>query len=315
MKILLVLNKILFRKIPGESKVIPRLDLGYWNVYLPLCQLGHEVYLYDTIAPHNKDFSQVVETFKPDLIWCCMTGNCDFFPYEPWEAVTKETESGRTKTFNWFCDDTWRFDNWSSGVCNNFTVCSTPEAKYIQKYKDIGYDNIILGAWHANLDLYPPQGTYQKTIDVSFCGAPNVQRQQMMFYLKEQGIDVTYFYGSTNEEILYVHAISKIGLNFSRNANDRGEVKTQMKSRMFEVPAAGTLLITEYTPGLEEYFKINEEIVCFGDNPMEMKEKIEFFLENPKYTMQVATAGYNRIVKEHQSHIRLSKVLEEIQKI
>ena len=75
MKILLVLNKILFRKIPGESKVIPRLDLGYWNVYLPLCQLGHEVYLYDTIAPHNKDFSQVVETFKPDLIWCCMTGN------------------------------------------------------------------------------------------------------------------------------------------------------------------------------------------------------------------------------------------------
>ena len=149
MKILLVMNKTLWRSSPDGNVSVPRIDLGFWNVYVPLMSLGHEVLLYDTINPVEPDFDKLLETFKPDLIWCCMTGNRNITPFEPWESIARETESGRTKTFNWFCDDTWRFDKWSNQACRAFNVCSTPEPSYIKKYKDIGYDNIILGAWHA----------------------------------------------------------------------------------------------------------------------------------------------------------------------
>ena len=258
MKILLVLNKYIFR----DS--IPRIDLGYWIFKIPLVDLGHEVYFYDTANPVEKDFGKIVESFKPDLI---------LTPYEPWDEIEKETLSGRTKTFNWFCDDTWRFDNFTKKVCNKFTVCSTPEPKYVQKYKDIGYSNVIVGPWHSNIDFHPI--ALQKDLDVSFCGGPNEDRIQYSKLLLNNGISFHYHYGLTHEGMLYSYSRSKIGLNFSKNLSaadkqlqllrpprrDRPSRsgKTQMKARMFEVPASKTLLLTEYTENLEDFF-----IIKFG---------------------------------------------------
>ena len=61
MKILLTLNKTL------RNRDATWIDGGYWNFYLPLQKLGHEVYLYDTVEPEEKDYSKIVESFKPDL--------------------------------------------------------------------------------------------------------------------------------------------------------------------------------------------------------------------------------------------------------
>ena len=315
MKILLVMNKTLWRRSPDGNLSVPRIDLGFLNVYIPLMSLGHEVYLYDTTNPVDADFPKIVETFKPDLIWCCMTGNRNLTPFEPWDAIATETESGRTKTFNWFCDDTWRFDKWSSKVCNAFNVCSTPEPKYIQKYKEVGYNNIILGAWPASVEICPspPQGL-DKVIPVSFCGAPNVQRQQMMFHLKEQGLEVVYFYGCSTEDMMLTHGASLIGLNFSRNMTDGSTVQTQMKARMFEIPAAKTFLLTEYTEGLEQFYDIGTEVDCFSD-PVSMVEKIKHYLTNPEDANKIALAGHKRFLKEHESRVRLSNVLKEIEKV
>ena len=98
MKILLVSNKT-YRGI---------LDGSWWYLYLPLKDMGHEVYFYDTVDPLEKDFKAVVENFKPEIIFCCLTGNLGIAPSEPWEELLEETNNGRSITFNWFCDDTWR---------------------------------------------------------------------------------------------------------------------------------------------------------------------------------------------------------------
>ena len=78
------------------------MDMGHWYVYLPLRRLGHEVYFYDTVEPEEKDYKKIIEEFKPDLIYCCLTGNKSIAPHEPWKEILDETNSGRTKTFNWF---------------------------------------------------------------------------------------------------------------------------------------------------------------------------------------------------------------------
>ena len=66
MKILLVINKTL-----SNSKT-EWLDGGYWNLFLPLEKMGHNVRLYDTVRGVRAEFSKTVDTFKPDLIFCCM---------------------------------------------------------------------------------------------------------------------------------------------------------------------------------------------------------------------------------------------------
>ena len=110
--------------------------------------------------------------------------------------------------------------------------------------------------------------------------------------------------------MMLAYSRSKIGLNFSKNMNGQ-EIKTQMKARMFEVPGAKTLLLTEYTDGIEEFFEIDKEIVCFSQ-PEELLEKIQHFLQNPGLMNAIAHNGHQRFLKEHESHVRLKNVLKGI---
>jgi len=301
MKILLTLNET-YRDQPDSSQ---------WYVLQPLRQLGHDVRLYDTVAgdPSGKSYGDIIEEMKPDLIFCMMTGDSHIAPREPWHEIIGETQSGRTRTFNWFCDDTWRFENFSSKVCKLFTVCSTPERSYIPKYQDIGYKNIIVGNWHANGDLFPDINFSNKEVDVSFIGAPNPSRDK---FFDDAAVDVEYYFGISQEELFHTFSNSKMSINLSVNNNDP-EKKTQMKQRIFEIPAGAGLLITEYHEGLEEYFEPDREMITFS-GPREFRQKMAFLRSKPKLVEKIASAGHQRFLKEHDSKKRLERVLEEIMK-
>ena len=304
MRVLLVLNKTI------DLAGIQRLDPSFYNVYIPLLSLGHEVYFYDTVNPKEKDLSKAIEQFKPELIFSCLTGNETFAPYEQINVIEQETKKGN-KTFNWFCDDIWRFDNFSKQICNKFTCCSTPEPTMVQKYKEIGYHNILLGLWHSNIDFYVPSNT--KDSCILFCGFPNEQRSLLLQRIKSSGKVISTRYGICYEDMLALYCSSLFGLNFSLNENGQ-EKKTQMKLRMMEIPAANSLLITEYTPGLEELYKLDEEIITFA-NEEELMEKIEFYTGRVNLSKKIAYNGHMRFLAEHESKIRLAKLLEQIGKI
>ena len=243
MRILLVANKT-YRGLP---------DSILWYFLEPMNKLGHEVYFYDTVeGSEDGDFTTIVNRFAPDLIFCIMTGNKIITPKEPWDELLQVTQKGNVRTFNWYCDDTWRFDNFSSLSCGYFHVCSTPERSYVDKYRQIGYDNIIVANWHANVDWFPKIAYSEKKIDKSFIGAPNASRKKF-FDLSE--VEVEYFYGLSQKELFEAYSNSKLSINLSVNNNDPDK-KTQMKQRLFEVPAGAGMLVTEYHDGIEEYFDI-----------------------------------------------------------
>ena len=77
---------------------VHKIDIGFWNTYYSLLQLGHQVHFFDTTTQPEKSLSDVVDSFKPELIYCCMTGDPSLTPYEPWEDIEKETQKGRCKT-------------------------------------------------------------------------------------------------------------------------------------------------------------------------------------------------------------------------
>lgn len=303
MNIILVVNKFLDR---GQSTCI---DGGYYNFYIPLIELGHKVYLYDTINGDDKSFNEIVQNFKPDLIFCIMTGNNFVTPYEPYEQIKEITKNTNIKTFNWFCDDTWRFDTFSKNICKDFTYCSTPEKNYINKYKEIGYENILLGNWHCNEDLLFKK---EKVLNVSFCGGQTQSRFEIFNDLKNSEIDLKYFYGLAYEDVMKVYSFSKIGLNLTVNDNDL-EKKPQMKLRIFEVVAGKSLLLTEHAENLEDFFEIGKEIETFS-TITEAKDKINFYLKNDSAREKIANSGHARFLKEHTSKIRLKNILQQINK-
>ena len=310
MKILLTINKTLSN---GKNTWV---DGGYYNVYEPLKDLGHDVYFWDTVNPEEPNIKKVIDKFKPDIIFACLTGDLGLAPAEPiaFEEISRQTEKGNIKTFNRFCDDTWRFDNFSTIACKHFHICSTPEPDYIDKYKNIGYDNIIVGGWHTNHKLYPDEKVNKK-YDISFIGQiNNPDRIQYIECLKENNINVSNFHGISQSEMVKVLCQSKIGINFSKNYNGN-PVKSQMKLRPFEIAAASeTMVFSEYHSGLEYFFDIDKEIVCF-ENPQEALKKIKALLQNDKIRKKIAINGNHRFQNEHSSHKRMDHVVREISKI
>lgn len=301
MKILLAINKTLGR---GESI---KLDSGYYNLYLPLLELGHQVYFYDTINPKERNFNKIVENFSPDLIFCCATGNKNITPYEPLDEIKEITSKGKIKTFNWFCDDTWRFESFSQYVCHYFNICSTPEYSFLKKFKQAGYNNILLGQWHCNGDLYLNN---TKKYDIGFCGGMNQSRIDFLSRLNKK---ITYFYGCSYEDMISLYSSCKIGMNLTINDNDNLK-KRQMKLRIFEVPCSNSLLITENVENLNMYFEPNKEIVTF-ETIEECSQLMDFYLQNESELLRITANGRNRFLKEHTSKIRLAKLIDEINKI
>jgi len=87
--------------------------------------------------------------------------------------------------------------------------------------------------------------------------------------------------------------------------------------RTFEICMSGNFQLMQYTPCVEEYFEIDEEIVCWR-NKKELFEKIIYYLENEDEREKIAKKGYQKAINEHTWSKRLEKLkifLEKKEKI
>jgi spore maturation protein CgeB len=71
-----------------------------------------------------------------------------------------------------------------------------------------------------------------------------------------------------------------------------------IKPYLFDFPAAGALVATDYLPGLERYFMLNREIIVFSSND-ELIEKIKYYLDHPRDADAVRRAGRVRVLQDH----------------
>ena len=128
-----------------------------------------------------------------------------------------------------------------------------------------------MGGVAVNRDGSHIEGRY----DVSFVGTVNLGREQYINELKNRNIPIRLFGGRYAlvpfEEMLDILGTSRINLNFSETGGDPS--KLQIKGRIFEVCLAGGFLLTEYVPGIENYFEMDKEIGCL-QNAEEMIDKI-----------------------------------------
>ncbi len=158
---------------------------------------------------------------------------------------------------------------------------------------------------------------------VGFIGAWEPERDEVLLFLAENGINVRIWGGGWQRSRLahenlkierrelwgedYARAMScfDINLNFLRRCNR--DLQTQ---RSVEIPACGGFMLTERTEEHRALFEEDREAVYFGDN-QEMLDKIRYYLVRPEACKRIAAAGRQRCLTSGYSyHERITTMLE-----
>lgn len=99
---------------------------------------------------------------------------------------------------------------------------------------------------------------------------------------------------------------SKIALVFLSTLN-----KDTYTRRCFEIPAAGTFMLSQYTEDLASMFEPDKEAVYFK-TPEELVEKAKYYLEHDGEREQIARAGYERLMRDgHEIGDRVQQIVDK----
>lgn len=281
-----------------------------------LIHAGYDLVSFDFMAvaqkfglkTMNKLLLESVYREKPDIAIFVLLKN----EIAPQSLLEIRDELG-VCTINWFCDDHWRFEDFSRIYAPCFSWAITTDTSAVPKYRSIGVDNIILSQWACNHFLYRRLNLPYK-YDVSFVGQPHGDRIKVISALKAAGIKVaTFGYGWPSGRVsLYemnrIFCQSKINLNLS-NASV-GKVN-QIKGRDFEIPGCGGFMITGNNPYISGYFLPGREVVVY-ENTADLINKTLFYLVHDQERDEIRMNGYNRVIATHTYHKRFQEIFRKI---
>ena len=180
----------------------------------------------------------------------------------------------------------------------NIDILLNSTESYIHNFKNV----VKKSYWFPNAypsDLIFPLNI-QKTIDIGFCGNLN-NRTDYINFLDKYNIKKDIFVIGDD----MVKSINEYKIHFNRN------ISNDINYRTFETTGCGTLLLTNYTPNLEQLFKINEEIIVY-DNIYDLDDKVQFLLNNEDYRKKIEYNGLLRSKSEHTYDKRCQTLLDII---
>lgn len=310
------------------------LSYEYNYLYRSLDRMFSDCRLFD-FGPYLKrvdelqrDLLTAVEDHAVDIIFFILF-------QDQFDPKTLDRLKNQCLTVNWFCDDQWRFDDFSSKFCNHFSYIVTTDPYATGKYHGIGYKNVILSQW-ATLDFRAEfDGTSPRYLhDVSFVGMKSPFRQWLIRELGKRGIEVKCFGTGWSrgripyQEVEEVFHSSRINLNISNSRSHdiryifsgrsawkdfraTKKVKEQVKGRHFEIPAFGGFQLTNYVEFLEDYFRIGTEVAIYNTLD-DLADKIRFYLGREGLRQQIARAGYERTRQEHTYENRFEAIFRSM---
>ncbi|OQY75802.1 MAG: hypothetical protein B6D44_00725 [Ignavibacteriales bacterium UTCHB2] len=161
--------------------------------------------------------------------------------------------------------------------------------------------------------------------DVSFIGAPEKERSDSILEIADAGIKIVIwgngwskFLSPTpniiiregwyaDENYSKIICASKINLAFLRKVN-----RDLQTTRTMEIPACGGFMLAERTSEHLKLFKENEEAVFFSNNN-ELKNKIEYYLNNDDARTRISENGMKRCIKSGYDNVTMiQKVIDSL---
>ena len=284
--------------------------------FLPaLRTLGHEVEFFESFSRQaHADFAALnrallarVDSWQPDVVFTVL------MMAEIWLETIALIRNTGAKLVNWSTDDSWKYRQFSRLIAPAFDVFATTCPSAPAWYARDGIAHCVLTQWAAaTTDMAAPKPAAECVLDVSFVGSNYGERPKRIDALHAAGITVECFgHGWPNgavdaARLRSIIRDSRVSLNFSDAGGGAGK---QIKARIFEVPGAGGLLLTEGAPHLEDFFEPGREIAVFQDEGT-LVASARRLLDASHERDAIALAGYQRVLREHTYEKRLTVLLD-----
>jgi spore maturation protein CgeB len=207
----------------------------HYNFFDFFRQSGHDVLYFDFMElkrtygkeKMNEQLLEIAQTEKPDLMFSVL-----FADELDRKVITQISDLPEVTTVNWFCDDHWRFDNYSRFWAPHFNWVVTTAKSAVPKYHQFQLLNAIKSQWGCNHLLYRKLDLPLE-FDVTFVGQPHGNRRDMVRALRENGVNVHCFgFGwesgrLSQEDMIRIFNQSRINLNFT-NASVKADLRSSV---------------------------------------------------------------------------------------
>lgn len=180
----------------------------------------------------------------------------------------------------------------------NFTNVHIERQAYL---KALGKANLDLSLYIGNYDM--GSNPFSRTM------AREVLQNKRITTLP----DVYKFQRQNKGAVYGLDMYRVIGKSISTLNFHGDEVDKACNMRLFEATGLGTCLITDDKPGLEKFFKVDEEVVVFK-NGKDLVDKVKYLQENENEARKIGEAGQKRVLTQHLWSHRVLELLDIINK-
>jgi spore maturation protein CgeB len=258
----------------------------------------------------NESVLHLAREERPDFFFCVK--GVQFWP----ETIRAIGDLGITTVGYWIDDPT----NFERSLVNarSYQFYFTNDLGSVARYRAEGVERIYHLPSSADIDTFHPLPEAAPVADISFVGTRASRREAVLADLQDLDLLVygsgwrcsalrkscvrpEVFGSGTNQ----VFNRSRINLNI-HSVWTQG---TAMNLRLYEVPAAGGFLLTEWVSEIDSAYKEGEHLVCWRD-PKELREKIAYYLSHDEERWAVAQRGHEHFLRHHTYAARVRRLLD-----
>jgi spore maturation protein CgeB len=91
------------------------------------------------------------------------------------------------------------------------------------------------------------------------------------------------------------------------------QMKAAVNQRVFDAPAAGGFVLTDFREQLAELFEVGEEMACFGE-PGEIADLVRYYLQHPEVRETMTGKARSRVLAEHTYRHRVAAMLDTMRR-
>ena len=110
-------------------------------------------------------------------------------------------------------------------------------------------------------------------------------------------------------DLPFFYPLSDINFNCTS-----AQMKGAVNQRVFDVPAAGAFVLTDWRAQMDDLFEPEKEVV-FYRAPEEVPELIKYYLAHPEARARVAAAARKRVLAEHTYAHRLQTIIARMREV
>jgi spore maturation protein CgeB len=293
----------------------------------------HRLRLGPRIARLNLTLLQTVENVKPNVLFL-------FRGDQVWPATLAAVKQRGVYVVGWHNDNpfspaypwyVWRHFRLSIPIYDRLYAYRTSN---VEDFSRAGCGRTgQLRSFYVRERNYPIQASPDPgfTSEVSFCGhwEPDGRDDYIAALLNTQGVDFRLWGTLWERSGLSCRLMHRFGpitplykerYNAALNGTKIGLVflsglnRDTYTRRCFEIPAAGTFMLAQYTADLAAMFAEGVEAEYFR-SPVEMVGKIRYFLNNEAARVRIAAAGRERLLRDgHEAMDRARQVYDDVRR-